>query len=385
MAGTDQIAAHLDRAWDLLGRGDVEGALASAQRAVEMAPDEAEGYFLLGTIEARAGRTDDALGHFKDATDLDDGYVDAFLAAAELRMHPLGQTDACLELCDEVLSFVEDPRDVADATLLKFDAHLAAGERAAAAHALESLPEEEMDDPHVHHRIGVALYEVERSEEAARHLERAVALDPDLADAHYFLGLCRSELGDAQGCVAHWLRARELDERETARRTALSADEMSVLARRVLEALPAALRRRFAAAPLIVQAHPPAELVAEGTDPRAACYFASIAVETAAVETGAVESGATDGGDGAAGAARAANGAEAEARSGARAEIEGDVEAAPQLTAIFVYLGNVLRAAGDEGDVDASLRAAVAHEASHFFGIDDDEMQRLGLGGLHHH
>ena len=350
MAGTDQLSAHLDRGWDLLNRKDLESAVRSAQRAIELAPEDPEGYYLLGSIEARAGRADDALRHFKEAYDLDDGYVDAFLAAAEIRLG-LGQADACIELCDEVLSFVEDPRAVTDATLLKFDARIQSEDRAGAASALEALPAEDLDDPSLHHRMGVAFWELGNVPSAARHFARAAALDPSLADAHYFLGLCRSEQGDPLGAIAHWLRTRALDAEEAERSRTVTAEEFRALALRAIDALPRELRARLGEATLEIALLPAAELVAEGTDPRIACWFAAAADPEPAP---------------------------APARKKA-------APPAPRLTAVFVYQANLLRGIGPEVDVEEDLRATIAHEASHFFAISDEEMKRLGLAALHEH
>jgi tetratricopeptide (TPR) repeat protein len=349
MAGTDQLSAHLDRGWDLLNRKDLDSAVRSAQRAIELAPEDPEGYYLLGSIEARAGRAEDALRHFKEAFDLDDGYVDAFLAAAEIRLG-LGQPDACIELCDEVLSFVEDPRDITDATLLKFDAQIHSDDRAGAAAALEALPAEDLDDASMHQRMGIAFWELGNVPSAARHFARAAALDPALADAHYFLGLCCSEQGDALGAIAHWLRTRALDAEEAERNRTVTVEELRVIARRAIDALPRELRARIGEATLEIATLPAAELVAEGTDPRIACWFA---------------------------AASEPEPAPAPKKKAARA--------APRLTAVFIYQANLLRGVGPEVDIEEDLRATIAHEASHFFGISEEEMKRLGLADLHRH
>ena len=59
----DQFAAHLDRGWDLVSRGDLAGALVSAEKSLELDAASPEAHNLLGQADAHAvvpGQSHDA-------------------------------------------------------------------------------------------------------------------------------------------------------------------------------------------------------------------------------------------------------------------------------------------------------------------------------------
>ena len=75
----DQLSAHLDRGWDLVQRGDLKGARASARRALETEKESPEAHNLLGFVAAQEGDSEEALEHYRQAMALDDGYIDPML------------------------------------------------------------------------------------------------------------------------------------------------------------------------------------------------------------------------------------------------------------------------------------------------------------------
>ena len=94
----DQLSAHLDRGWDHAQRGDGDGAASSAQRAIEVSPDSPEAHNLLGYAAALRGECDEALEAYEHAIELDEGFVEAMLNAAELLVHPLGGYEEALAI-----------------------------------------------------------------------------------------------------------------------------------------------------------------------------------------------------------------------------------------------------------------------------------------------
>jgi tetratricopeptide (TPR) repeat protein len=62
----------------------------------------------------------------------------------------------------------------------------------------------------LHFNRAIALDHLERLADAAASYERALALDPALADAHYNLGRVREQLGDARGALRHFNAYRRL-------------------------------------------------------------------------------------------------------------------------------------------------------------------------------
>ena len=62
----------------------------------------------------------------------------------------------------------------------------------------------------LHFNRAVALDHLQRLEEAAASYERALALDPQLADAHFNLAQLHQEAGDERGALRHYNAYRRL-------------------------------------------------------------------------------------------------------------------------------------------------------------------------------
>ncbi|MFN7697608.1 MAG: hypothetical protein ACK5U8_06905, partial [Deltaproteobacteria bacterium] len=93
-------------------------------------------------------------------------------------------------------------------------------------------------------------------------------LEPDLADAHYFLGLCREQRKDLMGMAVAFLRARDAELRASPPPSTATAGEFEERVRGAIRSLPAALAKTIDGAFVIVGDVPGAEVVAEGVDPR---------------------------------------------------------------------------------------------------------------------
>src|SRR4029450_6203034 len=117
----DQFSAHLDRGWDLVQRGDTRGAEASARRALEIDPQSPEAYNLLGYVAALEGEASEAIENYRQAIALDETYLEAMLNAAEVYIHPLGEFDDAIEMCDQALDLAETAAALVDRPLFKVE------------------------------------------------------------------------------------------------------------------------------------------------------------------------------------------------------------------------------------------------------------------------
>src|SRR5215468_4255815 len=207
----DQFSAHLDRGWDLVQRGDTRGAESSARRALEIDPNSPEAHNLLGFVAALEGEGEEAIEAYRQAIALDETYLEAMLNAAEVYIHPLGDFDQAIEMCDQALDLAEVDEEIIDALLLKFDALLGKGDGEEAARIVARIPSGPYDNPNHAFLVGRANYEIGNFDKAAELIEEAAAKDPSHAEAHYYLGLIRDERGDVRGATAAFLRSRELD------------------------------------------------------------------------------------------------------------------------------------------------------------------------------
>src|SRR3954471_22872544 len=264
----DQFSAHLDRGWDLVQRGDTRGAEASARRALELDPNSPEAHNLLGFVAAMEGDGEDAIEAYRQAIALDDTYLEAMLNAAEVYIHPLGDFDQAIEMCDQALDLAEVDEEIIDALLLKFDALLGKGDTEEAGKVAVKIPAGPYDNPNHAFLIGRAFYEIGNAEKAAALIEEAAAKDPHHAEAHYYLGLIRDERGDVRGATAAFLRSRELDLEMGMPPWAPSKETLLATAGKAIGGLNPVLKRYVDGADLYIADVPGMELVAEGVDPR---------------------------------------------------------------------------------------------------------------------
>ena len=265
----DQLSAHLDRGWDLAQKGDAAGASACAKRALELDPHSPEVHNLLGYTAALSGDSEEALDHYRQAIALDETYLEAMLNAAEVLMHPLGEWDEAIALCDDALEYAETKEEIADCLLLRVDALLGKQDIEEAKRCMARLPEPPFENPSYVFLIGRAFYELGEADKALPYVEEAVRTDPNHADASYYLGLLRDDAGDIRGAVESFLRSRALDLAKAPAAWAPSPDAFAQLVRRVITSLDALLARWVRDADVYIVDVPGAELVVDGVDPRA--------------------------------------------------------------------------------------------------------------------
>ena len=54
-------------------------------------------------------------------------------------------------------------------------------------------------------------------------------------------------------------------------------------------------------------------------------------------------------------------------------------ELEPSITTIHLFKRNLERIAGDLDELAEEVRITVLHETAHYFGLDDEDLERLGL------
>jgi tetratricopeptide (TPR) repeat protein len=265
----DQFSAHLDRGWDLVQRGDSKGAELSARRALEIDNQSPEAYNLLGYVAALQGEFEDAVEHYRQAIALDDTYLEAMLNAAEVYIHPLGEFDQAIRMCDIALELAETDDEVVDALLLKFDALLGKNELDEAKVLCSRFPKGPFENPNHAFLVGRALYEVGNIQEAAPLIEEAAKSNQSNTEALYYLGLVRDDRGDTAGATEAFLRSRELDAELPPPAWALSRETFVENVRRAVDGLDDKFKKHLRLEELYVTDLPGVEVVVDGVDPRA--------------------------------------------------------------------------------------------------------------------
>ncbi len=265
----DRLTAHLDRGWELVGRGDLNGAMASAEQTLQLDDASPDAHNLIGYIHAANGNVEMALDHYRQAIEFDEYYLEAMLNAAELLIHPLAEFAEAIRVLDQALECCQTTEEIADASILKVDALIQQGDRDAAGELLESLPEGPYDNAQLDFLIGRARLELGQIEKAAPLLERAAARQGAPADVHYYLGLLREGQERRTDAALAFLKTRHLDAQAPRAPWAPSPERFEKVVQLALREVPGELGKRLEGTLFMVTDLPGLEVVAEGVDPRA--------------------------------------------------------------------------------------------------------------------
>jgi tetratricopeptide (TPR) repeat protein len=265
----DQLSAQLDRAWDLISKGDLAGAMRSAEKSAELDPEAPEAHHLLGYVSAMDARPEDAIEHYKHAIELDESFVEAMLNAAEVYLHPLHQWDEAIAVVEDALEWIIDDEELADALLLEFDAYLGKGDRDAAKRLVARLPRGPFGNSALTFAVGRAHFEVGDLDTAATYVEKAIEQDAQNSDALYYSGLIAEQRGDHRAMAIAFLRARDAELRNRAPgQPEIATSDFEARVQSAIRSLPEPLAHTLEGALVIVCDVPGAEVVAEGVDPR---------------------------------------------------------------------------------------------------------------------
>ena len=211
----------------------------------------------------------------------------------------------------------------------------------AALAALDDASPTWADHPEVLFCRGELVWTISGPEAAQPLFERAVAVAPEFADARYELGEILGLLGEEEEMIAQNLEVLRLDARaDLGDGIGTPEDQRFIagVAGEVLANIPEEFRDRLTNVPLVLEPRPHRSLVAEGFDPRALGLF-----------EGADDYGQrTRGSD-------------------------------PLPTRIVLFYANLLASFPDEDALREEIEVTILHEIGHFFGLDEADMERLGL------
>ncbi len=355
----DAVTAHLERAWDLLHRGDLAAARVSAHHILKLSSDSPEGHTLLGAIAAAEGEAEEALELFRQAMALDPDYLDAILYAAETAIYPLGDHDAALELCAEAEELVLEPDEELDVVLLRAEALCGAGrlDEARGLVAARFPTGEAWGEPGHRLRAARILLDLGQPERARELLEQAAAEAERSPDVHYFLALALEQTGEEERALEAFLTVLELEATLPAPAPPTPAGELVRLVGEAIAGLPEALAATLRGRPVKVFELPAPELCAEGVDPWATVYLTGVATAPAELPD----------------APPAPRRGKGKAKGKAKRAAEPEPLPAPPPTGsvrcLFVYRRNLARVARTPVEAVAELKAALEHEARAFFGL----------------
>jgi tetratricopeptide (TPR) repeat protein len=144
----------------------------SYQKAAVELPDNAAVLERIAATYLAEGKTDDALGYARQASEKDPSDPTAWRMVAELELQK---------------------------------GNLEAGQA-----ALDKVPAEKITDPQPYLNIGILLMNKKKPAEAVGAFDKAIAIKPDTADASYYRGLCRMQMKQNAEAKADLRKALEL-------------------------------------------------------------------------------------------------------------------------------------------------------------------------------
>lgn len=335
----ERFYAELDRCWELMESGDLEGAQKRALKLLRTDGDSPELYVLLGMLSGMQGEPEQALDYYGKAMDIDAEYVEPIICAAEVYLWEMDDPEKALGLCERALDLAEEEEEYVDALLLKAESEVALDRDQAAYATLMELPDVPLGEPSYHLRAGRLLLDLGHIEDAEDHFQRALSLDDQNADALHGLGLCAGERGEKKTTVDLFLKVRSADLAAAPPSWGLSTERFRDVCSRAIDELPEALQKLLGNVPIIASDYPTEELVRDGLDPRLLGLFTGVP-------------------------------------HGDKSSVGGP----PHLDAIFLFQRNIERMAYNAEDVENEIHITLVHEAGHFFGLSDEQLEAMGLG-----
>jgi predicted Zn-dependent protease with MMP-like domain/predicted nucleic acid-binding protein len=339
---TDQAPPpYLDEGWQALEGGDTKTARAMAARALAASPNAPDALLLEAACYREDGEHEQAVTLLRRVCKADPDWCTPELWLAELlAIHPettaeaLGHAAHALDLADE-----ED--EYLNALALKAGLEAELGEIDEAKETLRDLPPPEvaLGDAMLALEIAELWLAVGEPESARDRLLTLTTAEPEMADAWYTLGVAAEALGDEAAVRSSWTRAWELDSTAGDDEGAqLDEREVTAIAEQALAELPEKARRLLVDVPIIIAELPARADVDAGLDPRVLGLFSGTPY-------------------------------------GESSHLGGQ----PGLTQIILFRRNLERSVVGEEELREEIRTTLLHETGHFFGMDEADLEGVGL------
>jgi predicted Zn-dependent protease with MMP-like domain len=187
----------------------------------------------------------------------------------------------------------------------------------------------------------VARFELVRFEQARDDALGAVAVTPDLAEAHELLSRIYEYLEQPEHARKHAAEARAIDPATFAPPLEIPDGEFQALVAESLKELPEAFRRKLDEVPVLVD-ELPQRAILEAEDPPLPPDLLGLFVGRSLLE---------------------------------RSHL--DLPGVPE--AIYLFRRNLVRLCTDREELAREVRITVQHEVGHLLGLDEDDLEGLGL------
>ncbi len=344
MLDQDRYWDCLDQAQEASSGGRTEEALAWLDEALRANPKGPEAHNGRGEILWDAARHDEALAEFDRAVEANPHFYPAHLNRIEIMVEEFQENEEALDLADELLAGSLEQGTEAEVYYLKAKALFYLEDLEGALFLLRRAVQTNGEVPVYRGFEGQILFEMGHFEAAGQSLERARALEPDGAHTLYHLGLVYEHSDRPDQAEGMFIQAAQLAPDQYPLAVRMDSREFQAAAESALETLPSDLRKYVQNCPILIESLPDAELVLnESISPQALGLF-----------VGGPHS--------------------------VPEKIPWSTESASELTRILLFRRNLEKVAQSREQLVEQIQITVKHEIGHYLGLDEDELDRLGLG-----
>jgi predicted Zn-dependent protease with MMP-like domain len=192
------------------------------------------------------------------------------------------------------------------------------------------------------HLRAAARYELADLEAAREDGYRALAVNPEIAETHALLAKTLEFLGDAEAAGEHAGIAREIDPERFPAPLEVSDEDFDALVETSLLELPPEVRKHLEELPVLVEAFPSRQVLTAEKPPISPDVLGLFVGRHLLERT------------------------------------HSDLPGPPG--AIYLFRRNLLRVCADREELVREVRITVQHEVGHLLGMDEDDLERWGLG-----
>ena len=341
-----------ERYWDCLDQaveastgGRTDEALAWLDEALKHNPGGAEAHNGRGEILWDNGRHDEALREFMRASDAQPDFHPAQLNRIELLVEEFQEHEEALDVCDELLGGRLEPSVEAEIYYLKAKALFYLDDLEGALFLLLRAIQVQGEMAVYRGFEGQILFELGEFTRARRSLEKSDALEPETAHTLYHLALVAEHLGEYEAADELFERSDQLQPEVYPMPVRMPEAQFEQAAEEALKSLPQDIRQYVSNCPIQIADLPDHDLVAgDSLSPQILGLFQGVpATEPGASPTlGTLPRLATD--------------------------------------CVLLFKRNLEKVAKTREDLIEQIQITVKHEIGHYLGLDEDDLDRLGLG-----
>ncbi|MBI3072698.1 MAG: tetratricopeptide repeat protein [Deltaproteobacteria bacterium] len=332
----------LDMAYDALDRRSPGEAMTWCKKAITLDPGGAEAYYCKGEALDMSGMWQEAVGCYRKSLEQNPDFIEAILNLAEILLDDSAETlDEVFQLIDRgerVAKEMNDDHLLADVYYIRGNAYYCTNELDKALKAYDRALELVAEHPSFLVARGMTLFLMLDYEAADKALQRAVALDPESAEAHHNLGLVKEKLGQEAFAIRELAQATRLDPERFPKPARVAREEFEKAVEKALAELPEPVKSHLRNVAVIVEDYPSREQLKdlkEIGDPQLLGVF-----------------------------------------NGTPYPSENHSLMPGQ---IHLFQRNIEKVARDRAELEEQIRITVAHEVGHYYGMSEEDLAAIGL------